>query len=84
MTNLSQSASFHSLERIAPSNRGIKHLAIWHVENDTEVESGQVIAVVEAMKMEMRVEAHRAGRLKTVARAGSSVVAGEVLGTILY
>ena len=27
MTNLSQSASFHSCERIAPSNRGIKHLS---------------------------------------------------------
>jgi acetyl-CoA/propionyl-CoA carboxylase biotin carboxyl carrier protein len=58
-------------------------LAIWHVDNDTEVVRGQVIAVVEAMKMEMRVEAHSAGRLKTVARAGSTVVAGEVLGTIL-
>ncbi len=29
MTNLSQSASFHSQERIAPSNRGIKQLAYW-------------------------------------------------------
>ncbi|PYF06943.1 hypothetical protein C8J30_12226 [Rhodobacter viridis] len=27
VTNLSHSASFHSFERIAPSNRGIKHLA---------------------------------------------------------
>ena len=27
MTNLSQRASFHSRERIAPSNRGIKHLS---------------------------------------------------------
>ena len=26
MTNLSHRASFHSKERIAPSNRGIKHL----------------------------------------------------------
>jgi hypothetical protein len=26
MTNLSHTASFHSNERIAPSNRGIKHL----------------------------------------------------------
>jgi acetyl-CoA/propionyl-CoA carboxylase biotin carboxyl carrier protein len=58
-------------------------LAIWHVENDTEVECGQVIAVVEAMKMEMRVEAQRAGRLKIAAPAGSTVVAGEVLGMIL-
>ncbi|WP_206069720.1 hypothetical protein, partial [Novosphingobium olei] len=28
MTYLSHTASFHSNERIAPSNRGIKHLAI--------------------------------------------------------
>ncbi len=29
VTNLSHSASFHSCERIAPSNRGIKHLAMF-------------------------------------------------------
>ena len=29
VTNLSHSASFHSCERIAPSNRGIKHLTKW-------------------------------------------------------
>jgi hypothetical protein len=28
--NLSHSASFHSAERISPSNRGIKHLVAQH------------------------------------------------------
>ena len=31
VTNLSHKASFHSCERIAPSNRGIKHLS-WALE----------------------------------------------------
>ncbi|KGJ06673.1 acetyl-CoA carboxylase [Paracoccus halophilus] len=57
-------------------------LSIWQVEDGAEVEDGQVIAVIEAMKMETRVEAHRAGRLSHGCKAGSSVGMGEVIGRI--
>jgi len=45
-------------------------LTLWQAEDGAEVEAGQVIAVIEAMKMETRIEAHRAGRLKQLAEAG--------------
>ena len=45
-------------------------LTLWQAEDGAEVEAGQVIAVIEAMKMETRIEAHRAGRLEQLAEAG--------------
>jgi biotin carboxyl carrier protein len=48
-----------------------------------EVEAGQGIAVVEAMKMQNEMKAARAGRVATLsAREGATVTAGEVLATI--
>ena len=58
-------------------------LMVWHVEDGCEVEQGQVVAVVEAMKMETRVEAHLAGRLKIVALPGSALTVGQVMAKIL-
>jgi biotin carboxyl carrier protein len=48
-----------------------------------EVEAGQGLIVVEAMKMQNEMKAARAGRVVTVAaREGATVSAGEVLATI--
>ena len=57
-------------------------LTVWQVEDGTEVEGGQVIAVIEAMKMETRVEAHRAGRLTQVATPGATLAYGAALARI--
>jgi biotin carboxyl carrier protein len=48
-----------------------------------EVEAGQGLIVVEAMKMQNEMKAARAGRVLTVAvKEGATVSAGEVLATI--
>ncbi|WP_018001147.1 biotin carboxylase N-terminal domain-containing protein [Paracoccus sp. N5] len=57
-------------------------LTLWQVEDGAAVEAGQVVAVIEAMKMETRVEAHRAGRLERLADAGASLAFGAVLARI--
>jgi acetyl-CoA/propionyl-CoA carboxylase, biotin carboxylase, biotin carboxyl carrier protein len=53
------------------------------VEAGQEVAAGDVVAIVEAMKMENEVPAHRAGTVGAVAvTQGQPVQAGEVLATI--
>ncbi len=47
------------------------------------VEAGQGIVVVEAMKMQNEMKAHRAGKVVRIsAKEGATVAAGEVLATI--
>ena len=46
-------------------------LTLWQAGDGDRVEAGQVIAVIEAMKMETRVEAHRAGKLSRIAAEGA-------------
>jgi len=57
-------------------------LAKWQAEEGAMVAAGEVIAVMEAMKMETRVEAHRAGRLHQRAAAGEVLAFGAVLARI--
>lgn len=57
-------------------------LQLWQVEDGAEVASGEVIAIMEAMKMETRVEAPHAGRLEHVARQGQMLAFGAPLGRI--
>nr|WP_318272624.1 biotin carboxylase N-terminal domain-containing protein [Paracoccus saliphilus] len=57
-------------------------LSLWQVPDGTTVEVGQVIAIVEAMKMETRVEAPIAGRLVHLARQGDSLSQGAPLARI--
>lgn len=57
-------------------------LTIWLAEDGAAVEAGEVIAVIEAMKMETRIEAHRAGRLNHEVEPGVSVSYGEVVARI--
>jgi acetyl-CoA/propionyl-CoA carboxylase biotin carboxyl carrier protein len=55
----------------------------WLVEPGTEVEAGDGVVVLEAMKMETTVQAHRAGTVgERAAAAGDAVVPGTVLTTI--
>ena len=53
------------------------------VKPGDRVESGQGILVVEAMKMQNEMKAHRAGRIAALpAREGETVSAGAILATI--
>jgi acetyl-CoA/propionyl-CoA carboxylase biotin carboxyl carrier protein len=53
------------------------------VADGDEVEPGQVICVVEAMKMENEVHAHRAGTVQSLSvEAGQQVTTGQVICTI--
>ncbi|RSZ38489.1 MULTISPECIES: biotin carboxylase N-terminal domain-containing protein [unclassified Variovorax] len=54
----------------------------WKVADGDEVAEGAVIAVMEAMKMEMQVLAHRAGRIAFAVAAGGYVAAGTAIATI--
>ncbi|MFT3814444.1 MAG: biotin carboxylase N-terminal domain-containing protein [Acidovorax sp.] len=58
------------------------NLHAWKVADGDVVQAGDVIAVMEAMKMEMQVTAHRAGRITLVAQAGSSQAAGACIARI--
>jgi acetyl-CoA/propionyl-CoA carboxylase biotin carboxyl carrier protein len=53
------------------------------VADGDEVEAGQVICIVEAMKMENEVHAHRAGTVRSLSvEAGQPVTTGQVICTI--
>ncbi|MDR0213447.1 MAG: ATP-grasp domain-containing protein [Comamonas sp.] len=58
------------------------NLHAWKVADGDEVKEGDVIAVMEAMKMEMQVSAHRSGRITLVAQAGTVQALGGVLAHI--
>jgi acetyl-CoA/propionyl-CoA carboxylase biotin carboxyl carrier protein len=57
-------------------------LQSWKVTEGSEVQQGDLIAVMEAMKMEMHVTAHRSGRITLQALAGSYQNAGAALACI--
>ena len=53
------------------------------VSNGDEVEPGGVICVVEAMKMENEVHAHRAGTVRRLSvEPGNPVTTGQIICTI--
>jgi acetyl-CoA/propionyl-CoA carboxylase, biotin carboxylase, biotin carboxyl carrier protein len=54
----------------------------WKVEEGTTVEEGQTIAVMEAMKMEVQVFAHRSGKITLLAIAGTAQTLGAPLARI--
>ncbi|MCS4511797.1 acetyl/propionyl/methylcrotonyl-CoA carboxylase subunit alpha [Xylophilus ampelinus] len=58
------------------------NLHAWKVADGDNVAEGDLIAVMEAMKMEMQVLAHRSGRIALVAATGSYQAAGAALATI--
>ncbi|MEG0975754.1 MAG: biotin carboxylase N-terminal domain-containing protein [Comamonas sp.] len=57
-------------------------LTTWKVADGAEVQAGELIAVMEAMKMEMQVNAPRAGRISLKAKAGSYHAAGALIARI--
>ncbi|AQV93939.1 acetyl/propionyl-CoA carboxylase subuit alpha [Cupriavidus necator] len=54
----------------------------WKVAVGDEVREGDLIAVMEAMKMEMQVHAHRGGRVTWQAAAGTFLTAGARLASV--
>ncbi|QTX04359.1 acetyl/propionyl/methylcrotonyl-CoA carboxylase subunit alpha [Agromyces archimandritae] len=57
-------------------------LVRWSAEDGAEVDAGQLVAVIDAMKMETRITAHRAGTLTHLARIGAMIAADEVIGRV--
>ena len=57
-------------------------LQAWKVTDGSTVSAGDPIAAMEAMKMEMQVTAHRAGRITLAQEAGSMVEAGSPIAHI--
>jgi acetyl-CoA/propionyl-CoA carboxylase biotin carboxyl carrier protein len=57
-------------------------LQAWKVADGAMVQAGDLIATMEAMKMEMQVTAHRAGRIALRAEAGSYHAAGAGIASI--
>ncbi|MFS2175751.1 biotin carboxylase N-terminal domain-containing protein [Rhizobium pisi] len=54
----------------------------WLVEDGAQVAEGDVVALIEAMKMETRVVAPKSGRIRLKVEAGSTVALGIELATI--
>ncbi|SES23771.1 biotin carboxylase N-terminal domain-containing protein [Rhizobium sp. NFR03] len=57
-------------------------LQVWKATDGAEVQEGDLIAVLEAMKMETQVTAHRAGRLHIQAEQGAYLNAGTAIASI--
>ncbi|MGB6116341.1 MAG: acetyl-CoA carboxylase biotin carboxyl carrier protein subunit, partial [Comamonas sp.] len=57
-------------------------LVRWHRADGEQVRAGEVIATLEAMKMETAVLAPCAGRLTPLARAGELLQTGQLLAKI--
>ncbi|MFB9377134.1 acetyl/propionyl/methylcrotonyl-CoA carboxylase subunit alpha [Kineococcus gynurae] len=57
-------------------------LTRWLVPDGAEVGARQAVAVVEAMKMETRVPAHRAGVLRHVSAEGATLRAGQLVARV--
>lgn len=58
------------------------NLVRWHRAEDDQVQQGEQIATMEAMKMETAVLAPCAGRLRCVAQVGGVVQAGDLIAKI--
>ncbi len=59
------------------------NLHAWKVQDGASVTEGDVIAVMEAMKMEMQVTAHRSGKITLLAQAGAAQTLGAALARIV-
>lgn len=57
-------------------------LVAWQVEDGDAVEEGQVIATIEAMKMESTVKAHTSGTIEHKIDVGEKITKGMALATI--
>lgn len=64
---------------LAPIN-GV--ISAWKVENGEQVAEGQVVAILEAMKMEVPVLAHQSGVIQLTAQQGATCHAEHIIGSI--
>ena len=64
---------------LAPIN-GV--ISAWKVENGEQVVEGQVVAIMEAMKMEVPVLAHQSGVIQLTAQQGATCHAEHIIGSI--
>ncbi|WP_192363696.1 acetyl/propionyl/methylcrotonyl-CoA carboxylase subunit alpha [Mesorhizobium mediterraneum] len=71
------SASANAVTAPIPGN-----LQKWLVEDGVQVAEGEAVALIEAMKMETRVPAPKAGRIRITAEPGTMVALGAELATI--
>lgn len=69
----------HAEHLLSPINGVIN---AWKVENGEAVIEGQVVAIMEAMKMEVQVLAHRNGSIQIVVETGATCHADTIIGTI--
>lgn len=63
----------------APINGAI---IAWKVQTGEQVRAGQVVAIMEAMKMEVQVLAHQSGQIELLKEVGSTCQADQVIATI--
>ena len=64
---------------LAPIN-GV--ISAWKVENGEQVAEGQVVAIMEAMKMEVPVLAHQSGVIQLIVQQGVTCHAEHIIGSI--
>ena len=64
---------------LAPIN-GV--ISAWKVQNDEQVQEGQVVAIMEAMKMEVPVLAHRSGKIHILFEQTTTCHADQLIATI--
>ena len=64
---------------LAPIN-GV--ISAWKVENGEQVVEGQVVAIMEAMKMEVPVLAHQSGVIQLTVQQGETCHAEHIIGSI--
>ncbi|MGY5392484.1 acetyl/propionyl/methylcrotonyl-CoA carboxylase subunit alpha [Acinetobacter sp. NigerLNRRAM0016] len=64
---------------LAPIN-GV--ISAWKVKSGEQVEQGQVVAIMEAMKMEVPVQAHQTGVLEIIMQQGLSCHAEDIIASI--
>ena len=64
---------------LAPIN-GV--ISAWKVESGDQVVEGQVVAIMEAMKMEVPVLAHQSGVIQLIAQQGVTCHAEHIIGSI--
>ncbi|MFW1741134.1 acetyl/propionyl/methylcrotonyl-CoA carboxylase subunit alpha [Acinetobacter johnsonii] len=57
-------------------------ISAWKVENGEQVVEGQVVAIMEAMKMEVPVLAHQSGVIQLIAQQGVTCHAEHIIGSI--
>ncbi len=69
-----------SAEHILAPINGV--ISAWKVENGEQVAEGQVVAIMEAMKMEVPVLAHQSGVIQLIAQQGVTCHAEHIIGSI--